>query len=378
MALYARAAQGLGYLAEATGAIDLAEEGLEKIDSLTGKRASKFLRKEAAKVMGLKKGDAFKTLPRTVLPIVRNEQLDPSLRLTISAVNHETQGLAAVNTSIGLLADQVAENTTALEYTPHNNFNYSVGGVYQNFADVSAIAENLAQHDSAMFYDTQDVYHHGGDIADLSAVIAGVKDNAKDIDDLEAAAAYFTNDVYQQGYGGTLKGVADQSAIVDAIKATTTRVDNLGDFGVVYASTAGATYSGSTSYVWGAWAQDSRTMTVAEADGNVISFPTAGFMDVTKTPIRGMVHFTEYFEPATAEVLTIALEGSSDSTTWGVVKGSEIQVTGPDHVYYRASYVAGSTSRYWRVHITASSTTGFTVGIAGLSTGAFTYVQTGS
>jgi hypothetical protein len=220
MSIYARAAQGLGYLAEATGALDLAEDGLNKIDKLTGKRASKFLRKEAAKVMGLKKGDAFKTLPRTVLPIVRDEQLSPALRTAIRAIAHETEGLDAVNTSIGLLTDQVARNTSALVYTAENNFNYTVEGVYQGIADVGAIAANLALHDGAMFYDVPDGYKQSGaDIADLSVVIAGVKNNSAEIDDLEAAAAYSINDVYQQGYGTTLKGMVDQSAVVDQVKS---------------------------------------------------------------------------------------------------------------------------------------------------------------
>ena len=196
MSLYARAAQGLGYLAEATGAIDLAEEGLEKIDGLTGKRASKFLKKEAAKVMGLRKGDAFKTLPRTVLPIIRNEQLSPAIRIALKAINHETEGLDAVNTSIEILGDQVAGLETAATYFTHDAYQQGYGGTLTG-------------------------------LADQSSIIAGVKNNTANVGVLEMAAAYSIDDVYQQGYGGTLMGVVDQGEVVAGIKTLVAEVERL-------------------------------------------------------------------------------------------------------------------------------------------------------
>jgi hypothetical protein len=335
MALYARAAQGLGYLAEATGAIDLAEEGLEKIDNLTGKRASKFLRKEAAKVMGLKKGDAFETLPRTVLPIVRDEQLSPALRSAIRAIGHETEGIAAINNTIELLTDQAAKDKLALAYTTENNFNYRIGGVYQGFADVGAIAADLAIHDAAMFYNVADGYKQSGaDVADLSQII------------------------------GSVKTAGDKLHVI-------------GDHGYVEASTGGASYSGSNVYVWGNSSADSRTMTVTELDGDTISFSATGDLNISSTPTRGYIEFNEYFLlSSSGQTLSIKLQSSENGTTWVDVPGAGQAVAAPNHIYYHASFPVG-TSAWWRVLLTASSSAAFTVGSAALSTGVFQYYKLG-
>jgi hypothetical protein len=347
MSLYARAAQGLGYLAEATGAIDLAEEGFEKIDSLTGKRASKFLRKEAAKVMGLKKGDAFKTLPRSVLPIVRDEQLSPALRTAIRAISHETEGLDAVNTSVGLLTDQVADLTSAAAYSTNDVYQQGYGGTLVGVVDQSSVVNQVKSQWSVINY-------------------------------LETAAAYSSEDAYQEGYGGTPMGVADQSYLVTQVKTLVDEVARLklltgnranlrvaGDESWDYATQASGIFLNSSENSTG---YDARTVTENSDPNNLVAVTSAtGVIIVygtTNRLVRVKYEDTATIAATSAGTAIFRLYGSTSNPPTPIVDEIVVPYAAGETVVIPLSLhsTTSSVTTYWMVGWSLSAAATLTVG----------------